>query len=212
MESKVWHYIYYSYELEGRGYIGKRTSRVPPEEDPYLGSFSDKTFKPTHKIIIATYPTAQDALRAESALQHLFKVHKAEHFANRTIYALGNFGEPTRDMRWDHPVRYQALKERSEKLLELEAARPQEELDAWLPLIELIHKEQKQLIEEGRKDEMQTVYLLTNPFGLTLPITGLEGFCKNAGLDFKEIQKLFSGEMDSWEGWTRGEPCFPWNE
>jgi hypothetical protein len=212
MEPRKWHYTYYSYEPNGRGYIGKRSSRVPPKEDPYLGSFSDKTFKPTRKIVIATYPTAQDALKAESALQHLFQVHKAEHFANQTIYPLGNFGDlAIRELRWDDPIRYQGLKERSEKRLEREAARSQQELDEWLPIIKLIHEEQQQLIKENKKDQMQAIYLLKNPFGLTLPVTGLEAFCKNNGLDFDGIQKLFSGEIDSWEGWTRGEPCFPWS-
>lgn len=80
MDGECWHYTYYSYEQGGRGYIGKRTSKVHPKDDSYLGSFSDKTFKPTDKIIIATYDSAAKALRAESALQRLFQAHKAEHF------------------------------------------------------------------------------------------------------------------------------------
>jgi hypothetical protein len=210
MGSETWHYTYYSYEPEGRGYIGKRSSHVPPEEDPYLGSFSDKTFKPTHKTVIATYETAQEALKAESALQCLFNAHKAEHFANKVIYPLGKFGHSTtRGLRWDNPVRYQQLKESSEKLLELEAATSQSERDEWLPVIKLIQTERQQMIEEGREGKIETVYMLKNPFGLTLPVTRLEAFCQNAGLDFEEIKKLFSGEISHWEGWTRGENYLP---
>lgn len=210
MEPETWHYTYYSYEPEGRGYIGKRSSRVPPKEDPYLGSFSDKTFKPSHKIVIATYSTAQEALRAESALQCLFKAHKAGHFANQAIYPLGKFGHSlTRGLRWNDPIKYQQLKESSEELLESEAAMPWSELDEWLPTIKLIQEDRRQMIEDGRENELQVVYMLKNPFGLTLPVTCLEGFCQNAGLEFEGIEKLFAGEIDSWEGWTRGENYLP---
>jgi hypothetical protein len=210
MGLETWHYTYYSYEPNGRGYIGKRSSLVPPEEDPYLGSFSDKTFKPTHKTVIATYKTAREALRAESALQYLFKVHKAEHFANQVIYPFGKFGHsPTRGLRWNHPVKYQQLKEGSENLLKTEAAMSQSELDEWLPAIRLIQEERQQMIKGGGEDQMQVVYMLKNPFGLTLPVTGLEGFCEDTGLDVEGIKKLFSGEIDSWEGWTRGDNYLP---
>jgi hypothetical protein len=44
------YYVYYSYELWGRGYIGKRECMCLPEEDvKYFGSFTDKTFEPTEK-------------------------------------------------------------------------------------------------------------------------------------------------------------------
>jgi hypothetical protein len=210
MEPETWHYTYYSYEPTGRGYIGKRSSRVPPQEDPYLGSFSDKTFKPSRKIIIATYKSAKAALRAESALQYLFKVHKAEHFANQTIYPLGKFGHSAPSgLRWDDPVRYQQLKESSESLLELETSMSQSQLDEWLPIVKLIQEDRQRMIEESRKDEMQIVYMLKNPFGLTLPIVDLKVFCQNSGLDFEGIEKLFLGEIDSWEGWTRGQRYLP---
>ena len=50
---KEYHYTYYSYEEWGRGYFGSRTCRCLPKEDvKYFGSFGDKTFKPTQKIIL----------------------------------------------------------------------------------------------------------------------------------------------------------------
>lgn len=78
------HYIYYSYESWGRGYIGKRTCSCPPEEDlNYFGSFSDKSFCPDNKIIIATFESSKDALAAEIVLHNAYEVAQNPHFANK---------------------------------------------------------------------------------------------------------------------------------
>ncbi len=51
--SKENHYVYYSYEEWGRGYIGSRTCKCHAKDDvKYFGSFLDKTFNPTQKIIL----------------------------------------------------------------------------------------------------------------------------------------------------------------
>jgi len=77
------HYVYYSFEEgEGRGYIGVR-HKDPGEDRGYLGSFHDPTFKPSRKIIIREYDTAEEAIRGEIALHALFNVGAASHFANR---------------------------------------------------------------------------------------------------------------------------------
>jgi hypothetical protein len=77
-------YIYYSYEEFGRGYIGKRECECLPEEDiNYLGSFKDKTFKPTQKIILETFDTVEKALEAECILHDFYQVDKNPHFANK---------------------------------------------------------------------------------------------------------------------------------
>jgi hypothetical protein len=77
-------YIYYSYEEFGRGYIGKRECECLPEDDVnYLGSFKDKTFKPTQKIILETFDTVEEALEAECILHDFYEVDKNSHFANR---------------------------------------------------------------------------------------------------------------------------------
>lgn len=81
---KRYHYVYYSYEEWGRGYIGVRSSSVPPEVDTdYFGSFTDKSFKPTKKIIIAVFSTREEAAKAEIMLHDFFDVHLNEHFANK---------------------------------------------------------------------------------------------------------------------------------
>ena len=78
-------YIYYSYEQWGRGYIGKRECECLPEEDiKYFGSYSDKTFKPTEKIILETFDTLEEVLLAEILLHNFYEIDKNFHFANRS--------------------------------------------------------------------------------------------------------------------------------
>ena len=74
-------YVYYSYEEWGRGYIGARSRS--PEGDDYLGSYRDKTFKPTNKVVLAEFDTFEEALEAEWRLHEFFDVTVNPHFANR---------------------------------------------------------------------------------------------------------------------------------
>ena len=82
---KEYYYTYYSYEEYGRGYFGSRSCKCLPEEDiKYFGSFRDKTFKPTQKIILKSdYTTRKDAYVDEIILQQYYKVIENPHFANR---------------------------------------------------------------------------------------------------------------------------------
>ncbi len=80
-----YHYVYYSYEEYGRGYIGSRTCKCLPEEDiKYFGSFVDKTFKPTKKIILrGDYFTREEAYTDEIILHKYYKVVENSHFVNK---------------------------------------------------------------------------------------------------------------------------------
>ena len=78
------HYVYYSYEEFGRGYIGCRTCECSPEDDDYLGSYHDKNFKPSHKIILETFSTREEALQSEVFLHEFYQVDKNPHFANKS--------------------------------------------------------------------------------------------------------------------------------
>jgi hypothetical protein len=92
VNKKKYFYVYYSYEPWGRGYIGKRECFCLPEEDiKYFGSFSDKTFKPTEKIILQTFSNATEAFKSEIFLQEFYKVDKNPHFANIYIHRSENF-------------------------------------------------------------------------------------------------------------------------
>lgn len=81
------HYVYYSYEEWGRGYIGSRTAPkgLSPQEDiEYMGSYKrDGTFNPTAKIILETYETREEANQAEIVLHNFYEVARNPHFANR---------------------------------------------------------------------------------------------------------------------------------
>jgi hypothetical protein len=84
MSNKKYHYTYYSYEEWGRGYIGCRSCNCLPEQDiNYFGSFHDKTFNPTQKVIIETFKTRKDAIRAEIKLHNFYDIALNSHFANR---------------------------------------------------------------------------------------------------------------------------------
>lgn len=81
--SSIYFYTYYTYEPFGRGYIGSRGSKIEPEKDPYLGSWSDPFFNPSEKIVISYHSTRREALEAEIALHNFFRVDENPHFANR---------------------------------------------------------------------------------------------------------------------------------
>jgi hypothetical protein len=84
IKNKKYFYVYYSYEPWGRGYIGKRECKCLPEEDiKYFGSFSDKTFKPTEKIVLEVFYTRKEAMQSEIYLHNFYEVDKNPHFANK---------------------------------------------------------------------------------------------------------------------------------
>ena len=100
---KEYHYTYYSYEEWGRGYIGCRSCNCLPEEDVnYLGSFYDKTFNPTQKIILGIYETREQAIEAEVILHDFYDVANNPHFANRAkqtstkFYYISSFDEASK--------------------------------------------------------------------------------------------------------------------
>jgi curved DNA-binding protein CbpA len=80
-------YTYYSYEEFGRGYIGYRKCPkiYTPDQDPYRGSYTDKTFKPSAKIVLTTHPNAEEAREAERKIQEFFDVLNNPHFVNKSI-------------------------------------------------------------------------------------------------------------------------------
>jgi hypothetical protein len=81
---KKYHYTYYSYEEFGRGYIGVRSCNCMPEEDvKYFGSFNDKSFRPTRKIILETYETREEANKDERILHRFYDVRLNPKFANK---------------------------------------------------------------------------------------------------------------------------------
>jgi len=93
---REYYYTYYSYEEWGRGYIGSRGCKCLPEEDiKYFGSYSDKTFNPTQKIILEIYGTREQAIEAEVILHDFYDVANNPHFANRAKQTSTKFYIPT---------------------------------------------------------------------------------------------------------------------
>ncbi|AIX41081.1 hypothetical protein Syn7803C10_283 [Synechococcus phage ACG-2014f] len=78
------HYVYLSYEVEGRMYIGSRSSEDPEKDTNYFGSYADKTFKPTEKKILRLFPTREKALYYECQLHEHFAVDTNPKFANKS--------------------------------------------------------------------------------------------------------------------------------
>jgi hypothetical protein len=93
----MYYYVYYSYESWGRGYIGQRGCKCLPEEDTnYFGTFKDKTFKPTQKIVLQTFKTRKEAITAEVTLHDFYQVDTNPHFANKARQkAVGFFYDPS---------------------------------------------------------------------------------------------------------------------
>ena len=86
-----YHYVYYVYEQWGKGYIGVRSCSVIPEKDSYFGSYRDKKFCPTEKIILMTFSTRKEAEYAEYRLHKFFSVVENKHFANKAKNILNGF-------------------------------------------------------------------------------------------------------------------------
>lgn len=89
---KKYHYVYYSWEQWGRGYIGVRSCKCLPEEDKtYFGSFRDKTFFPTEKIILEVFESREKANQVEIKLHEFFNVGINPNFANRAKHKSSGF-------------------------------------------------------------------------------------------------------------------------
>ena len=77
------HYVYYSYEEFGRGYIGLRSCECAIEDDRYMGSFRDESFNPTQRIILFVSDKRVEAAKVEVVLHDFFDVGVNPHFANQ---------------------------------------------------------------------------------------------------------------------------------
>jgi len=96
-------YVYYSYEEWGRGYIGVKMNSNP-ETDGYYGSYHDKSFTPTQKIILGEFETPEEALEAEITLHNFFEVDKNSHFANRARQTSTGFISLHKDEEWRRKI------------------------------------------------------------------------------------------------------------
>jgi len=98
----MFHTVYLSFEdgRVGRDYIGKHSSEDP--YDDYLGSYKDKSFDPSGKIILEYAKTEEGAVEAEVRWQKVFKVAEDPQFANQSYQTNKKFVLDTRGKR--HPL------------------------------------------------------------------------------------------------------------
>lgn len=97
---KNYHYTYLLIGLDRRFYIGVRSCECLPEEDKYMGSFKDKTFKPISKHIQQVFETREEAITHEIELHNKFEVALDNNFANKAKQTSVKF-----DLRWDEEKR-----------------------------------------------------------------------------------------------------------
>lgn len=163
---KEYYYTYYSYEEYGKGYIGSRKCECLPEEDVnYFGSSKDKTFKPTHKIILKDdYATREEAYADEIILQQYYKVVENPHFANRAYQTSTKFYVPTEQAK-------EYGKENMKKQKELGTG-------FYALTSEKIKKRNKKIIEKNKKNKVSI-------FGLSAQELSENG--KKGGSKTKEL-------------------------
>ena len=87
----MFHTVYLSFEdgKVGRDYIGKHSSEDPYDE--YLGSYKDKSFDPSGKIILEYARTEEGAVEAEVRWQQVFRVAEDSQFANQSYQNTSRF-------------------------------------------------------------------------------------------------------------------------
>ena len=96
----MFHTVYLSFEPDGRDYIGKHSSKDPYDE--YLGSYKDKSFDPSGKIILEYARTEAGAVEAEVRWQQVFQVAEDSQFANQSYQTNTKFVLDTRGEK--HPL------------------------------------------------------------------------------------------------------------
>jgi len=193
---KEYYYTYYSYEEWGMGYFGSRGCKCLPEEDVnYFGSFYDKNFKPTQKIILKDdYATREEAYADEIILQRYYKVVENPHFANQAYQSSTRFfyrfskeeqiknaskgGIKTKEMKKGiHALTFQERSENSKKI-----GRKHKELGTGIFSIKLEEK-----IEISKKAGMKSKNLGLGIHGLSKE--QIIANCSKGGIKTKEMNK-----------------------
>jgi hypothetical protein len=87
----MFHTVYDSFEefRDGRDYIGKHSSEDP--YDPYLGSFADKSFNPTCKIVLGYSKTAEGSVWLEIQWQRVLQVKDDPAYVNQVYQTSTGF-------------------------------------------------------------------------------------------------------------------------
>ena len=214
---KKYFYVYYSYEEYGRGYIGKRECKCLPEEDiKYFGSFTDKTFKPTQKIILKTFDSVEDALEAESILHDFYEIDKNSHFANRARQTSKKFYyiNPSENMLGENnpakrPEVRKKISDSAKKRVLSEETRRKISLSNMGKkspkgmLGKKLTEEQRQKVREKKVARDNKIWNIKDPEGKIHTTNNLKYFCNLNNLTDSAMHHVISGKRKHHKGWTR---------
>ena len=214
---KKYFYVYYSYEEYGRGYIGKRECNCLPEKDiKYFGSFTDKTFKPTQKIILKTFDSVEDALEAESILHDFYEIDKNSHFANRARQTSKKFYyiNPSENMLGENnpakrPEVRKKISDSAKKRVLSEETRRKISLSNMGKkspkgmLGKKLTEEQRQKVREKKVARDNKIWIIKDPEGKIHTTNNLKYFCNLNNLTDSAMHHVISGKRNHHKGWTR---------
>ena len=214
---KKYFYVYYSYEEYGRGYIGKRECNCLPEKDiKYFGSFTDKTFKPTQKIILKTFDSVEDALEVESILHDFYEIDKNPHFANRARQTSKKFYyiNPSENMLGENnpakrpEVRKKISDSAKKRVLSEETRRKisSSNMGKKSPkgmLGKKLTEEQRQKVREKKVARDNKIWNIKDPEGKIHTTNNLKYFCNLNNLTDSAMHHVISGKRNHHKGWTR---------
>lgn len=210
-------YVYYSYEEYGRGYIGKRECNCLPEEDVnYFGSFKDKTFKPTQKIILETFDNVEEALEAECALHDFYEVDKNPHFANKAKQTSKKFyyiapiekmlGENNPAKRPEVRKKLSSIaknRKASEETRRKMSEAHKGKISPKGMLGKKLTEDQKQKIRDLKVARDNKIWIIKDPEGKIHITNNLKYFCELNNLTDSGIHHVISGKRKHHKGWTR---------
>ena len=215
---KKYFYVYYSYEEYGRGYIGKRECKCLPEEDVnYFGSFRDKTFKPTQKIILETFNSVEDALEAECVLHDFYKIDKNLHFANKAKQTSKKFYyiNPSENMIGENnpakrPEVRKKLSTSAKNRIPISEETRKKMSDSHMGRVspkgmlgKKLTEEQKQKIRDMKVARDNKTWMIKDPEGKTYTISNLKYFCEQNNLTDSAMHLVIKGKRKHHKGWTR---------
>ena len=219
MSNRKYFYVYYSYEPWGRGYIGKRECWCLPKEDiKYFGSFYDKFFKPTEKIILETFDTVEEAYEAEIILHDFYNVKDNPHFANKSNQNSKNCFKQLKISNAEFCNNFikfvkssKSIREIIKKLNLKVAGGTHEKIKEWIKILNLDTSHfQKIPSNKGKKcpkskvqiqSSCRYVYSIITPDGKIIQVINLKEFCRINNLCDAHMYKICSGKMKHHKGY-----------
>lgn len=99
------HYLYLLLGEDGRFYYGVRSCKCDPQEDVYMGSYHDTTFKPKRKRVLSIWDSREAALAEEVRIHSLKDVAANPRYANRAKQTSVSFDTTGVTLNQEHKAR-----------------------------------------------------------------------------------------------------------